>query len=1692
MIDRLNTLAKQHQQTKSLVDIQTNVFNDEFVKRGDASWASLIADFQHLEADGERLSWLRKTLGCLLKTACFAPNKDSTIGISLDDAAKFINDLTKVSINGSNVSAASMTGKIFVASAKILSSIYKDEERLTELAPKLTGIHAELFKFSWLSSKLSNRSQLQFWRHYLKKSKYEIAKFNLLPENAVGFSELVALYICAYNDVDRMIKIDWYIEEINLVCGKYSLDNTKCLDLFLTISTEYLTENYHFMIQFLSKSGLIRLGDKNDTLLAQIVAFNLSSIPAVELETYANMCAILVKSNLLNVNLVLNNLTPNHDDLEVLIKKKEAEMEEESMKGIDNPLAMAAALTNEEDETKSYRRDRHSKEKDMKDAKDAPNGSSPNVGEPNAQQSLDDPSLLKLTFIKSLLRHGCFRDATNFIRKYPKCILLDNEISTLIGEIVQYMIQPLYQAMVLPFSKKLPTKSKISTENGAAVSSKPRLMLSYTSQEKSCSILWNSQQSFYYKEWADGIETINTIDELFAFSHDLVSIIGPHLALCSQLITQICRIGVTDIQNSTVEKEAVIDKWIDYFRKFLLPIFPLIREDCITPSQLYSLLKLFPFEKRYFLYNEMITKLSQDVLVLRLESSKSEKEIKSTLKALSIDTISKDARRLSSMVSSNPFATLVAVVKQIENYDKISELVVYSSRYFSEFSYDVLQYVLLLRLTERRPSMQDDGINPMFWAQRLAIFIASLAKDCDDMNLSNIITFMIKKMHQGDSISTIILKEMLSRVAGIRDLNEVNIRRVIMLNSGEPVRVEARKLIFDSRDANISRANALTKMFTSKNAISEILIILYNKMIDTNSEEDHHKILSMKSDELNNLLWSFTELIQFSLSHEEYTASVSPFKTLVDSNHMSLSWAFHIWRSTYQQDESADIKTVVDDPSFVKDVSFDAVDFSKLSRSLFINFWKNSLYNILYDKELYEKEISNYQRILTEDNLTPRKKRHTQSKIKQLTQASEEHRVHFNSVNDYLESMKTDWSDLSTSENIKEFLQYCILPRAMFSPSDAVFTTYFIMNYLPTDVVFSAIHEMVLHDTLDLLLFSSTILESGNMGIFFETLLSNIERARTNEELSEEQRSSLFELHSNICYQIINLLCEKNYMSIRNGIEFMKHVSNVFPVVNVHTQLLITVLEQNLESESREDIKLPINALLGHLKARLRKECIPQSAFCALTEEELALKEVHDSEKKEIEEYHKCLENEKKQEEIRKKLEENKLKRDEAKEPTSYEAVQHDTMTQPNELLGDSQQDVYDRLEQWPLMKVLNFMSEVNYCLKKNNISKLSRYVTDPKSQKIINDAVNSDMPLPEYRDTILHTVENFFSKLIMNHHNPDYIYEMKEFKRGCSFLSKGSASTSADMYSDDVPPTRAKRANPTQAKRQDPIFPNAPSKPAGMHRQSDIPVVTVGNSANDRPMAPSHHFTTGNTNSRFSNAIQSDQNSRDLNGPRDNRGALPRGQKRSGPDRSEFESSKKPRNEIGNFKRNAKFSDPPRNGDYRGDRAENYSSTNYRKSKEHYRDKKVAQRDDSRREPPLRNSNDRDTDFQRGGPSDDRSRAGYDRHGSSRGPSGREGRGRDEENRGAVHRGPGGRGYDERTAGPRGQGGRDPAARNKSDRSRNSRNREDDYRYDDRQGTRGGRKEPDSRYGQSGANSSLPSGPRQSNSSNTTSRYQK
>lgn len=1356
-------------------------FDEEVLNNWSTGSEKLCDQFKELEGSVERSAWLREMFLELLNVF---QEPELPAKLTMPQVSRFIDDLCdRTSANVSGQELTSMVGKMFVSVSNQL--IEEDDSKAVSLTRINSSLSREVFKFSRISNKLMIGEQTTLLRHLLKKSKYELKKYNLLAECPTGYSQLVTLLITAYYDADNMGKIPLYIKQMYHIVGKYSLDSMRCLDIILNVSSLFITEHHTFLTEFLRSSNFWPKNNLADPFQAEglnkggnmvasnVIAFNLSQ-EAGDLDLkYIDMVCILIRNGFVNVLSIWENIRPDNKRLEQFFDDFTSELEDNSMKGVLNPLAMAAALNSGEDDEGSEAKKQPVR--DDAEAKDKKSDQDSDGQKLNAEKSDDDVlQSEKLRLLERLLVHGCITAAFYLINSHPTFVYVESLIPKLITRSFDYVIDPLYESMVLSGKKVGGSLPATIHENGM-LSRKPRLLQEYKTHDPFPGLELRSRAVFYYPQWSSNISVIDSVESLFQKSHEYLSVIGARLAVDPQLISKICRIGRVDIQKNP----DALEKWVDYVRKFIFQSTSLLDINPVVASEIYDLIRLFPFEKRYFLYNEMISRHSKDILLVKVGFNKTEREAKSILKALSIDTIDEQSRKLANLASTNPLATLIPTVKQIENYDKISELVVSTTTFFNDFACDVLQYVLLMHLTDNRIAVQSDGVNQSMWVQRLSIFIAGLAKDCDKMDITNIKEFIVKTLHSGSVVAVSILRELVSTAGGIRDHNNVNLKQLRMLYSGEPLRKVARKLIFDCRDDNRAQGTKLVRYFNSQNTLSEVIVLLYNLNMKANTQQGHYKILSARSDEMNTLLWSFIELIKHCLDAEEFAKSVLPLDELGNQYNVSTPWIFHVWRDYIDSHQEVDENV----NQMIERAKFEDVDFSRLSREVFVNFWKFSLYDIQFDKSLYDERKGVLETELATLTST-KKKNEVSNSMKDLLVSCISHQRKFNSTKQTLQEQPSEWVREMTNDSVFAFFQYCVIPRVLFSPSDAMYAASFILIAFDVSDFTKLMDVLIRSEVLSTLLFCCTSSEAGNLGIFFAQLLQEIERMRKDKELDEKECRVLYEWHTIITHQIMLTLQNKNYMSIRNGIEFMKHLSSLFPVVDSHIQLLCQTIADNLELEEREDIKLPSNALLGHLKARL-KGALNLEEFCVLNEEELEAKSKFEAELEEIRQHEAHLANEKKQIELRKQLEFNKKQREDAEKAKEVSSVDGKPIT-PKDSPSTISSDIRDsQPSSWPLGKVLRFMDELSHNFNNNNLNKAANCIFEPEERAAIQDLTKQAMPLKDFKKNLQTIVNRFLVSLVHSPKNPDFIRKLEDVNQSIDCVTRDANKKRGDMYSD-------------------------------------------------------------------------------------------------------------------------------------------------------------------------------------------------------------------------------------------------------------------------------------------------------------------
>ncbi|AGO13206.1 AaceriAFR058Cp [[Ashbya] aceris (nom. inval.)] len=1413
-VDELNALAREH------VPYAREVFTDEFLKDWATNADRLIAEYRSLSKASEQEDFVYKV---------FAEGLLFTHGALRGLVADY----------GPLASLLSALCENSSTNARILANLIncfprhgEDEANMVDLLQKLTGMDFE-FSASLVEKLLLHRwtkEQTSLYKRSLISEKYHLKKYNLLFESPLGYSQICMLLHVAYADKDRFQSAEYYWRQIQFVAGKYTLDPIRVLDVILRVSSVYVHHHHEFLVLLLQHSDYWPL-QKSDpfvwetlnvggsSVASQLIAYKLTNEKFDH--RYMDMVCVLIREGFVSYLSIFDSLGPDDETLGRYVEEYYADLSKQSQEGSLNPLAMAAALPDEDDcspavnDNKAEDKAAQAALSDQKEKDDQKQERE----RKNRQYKVKRTGKWRL--VTSCLNHGLLVPALYSIRTNEKTALsIDNLIESVL-RLFEHMIRPLHENAINAPSYQPTPKVKMKKAHSGLPSKHGRLIYECLSPNTKEKYLLNTRYVFYYKNWADRLPVIGDVDSLFYHSHEILGLLGSKLSASPALISMLSSIGVHDISTSENSEQA-IENWINYFRKFIFPALGGLEEDFIANINAYNLLKLFPFEKRYFLYHEMYSKISDADIFVRLSFNKVQRKVRGLLKSLSIDHIDDKVNEVSRLVSSNPLAALDPIVNQIENYDKVSELVVISAKGFPDFAYDVLQYVLLLKLTSGRDILQTDGINQHTWIQRLSVFIAGLANSCPKMDLTNILIFTVKNLHKDYNASLPVLKELVSKVGGIQSLNHISWKQLQMLNSGPSLQKAARSLILDTRQDSFEAARSITQTFMKVGAISELLVMLCNLNVLTQSPDIHYKILSTKCDDSNSLLWTLIEMFKYTLTREEFVAHVLPFDELVNDYNVPTEWSFCIWRDYIDEMRHEGDTSISQIDAVIDKTEFRHVSFQHLDKPLFTSFWKLTLYDVNFNKELYDETRKALNAKLDRIKLQ-REKNTLLNEVQEVMSNCLAHQKAFKIVQEMLQVNRATWFPELSQERVQAYLQFCILPRTLFSSSDATYSALFTIALLGVHDSITVFEHMIESHILGGLLFSCTVSEATNVGFFYGIIIKTFEQARSEESFDNNKLARLYHLYSVLLYDLRLLLSETNYMSIRNTIQFLNQISPMFPVVDEQIRDVCRSLESKLSDETREDIKLPCNALIGHLKSRLKTACRKQD-FYELPEEEQTEIDNFEKEKAKINEYEAAVAKETE----RKKLEQGKLQKEGAKAAVATGEKKGKAYAGTSESKEYEKGQVSEDLHpiSYQGSQILENIDSICKLLNSEGVDELPQYIRvlyfkDEMKKELSNYKGNLDA----FRQKLAAILTDYFYSMVKwPNSNPLFAQKASELEAACMQCGPPTPKATKmkvmadDLYGDDIPfnASNAKSAKPQRESRfSDTKTPAAPASEA-------------------------------------------------------------------------------------------------------------------------------------------------------------------------------------------------------------------------------------------------------------------------------------
>lgn len=1066
---------------------------------------------------------------------------------------------------------------------------------------------------------------------------YTQNKYNLLHEEIDGYAKL-------YNDLFHAFRREpthndpaTVFSIVSSLIGHYNLDPNRCLFVFLQVSSAFLPQ-FDFVLKVLKTSPWWPHTRANNTRMDLLSAGgNLHAAKALGLhivrypvdqtipEQFMALIACLIKAGFVSFGLIWPYVASDEEALTQLQAQVRARLETEASRAGASALALAAPLLDDEDDS---------------------HAAATPVNKPHLRSSTPAPSTIPtsldsriashpvMMLLNQMLAIGLYQPSLFILKLFSWLVDASSHTAALINRLGEQSVNPLYE-LTLSFAPNSLLKSLRL----------PKKILHYSTKHYTFDALDADPNTvFFYSSWAEGVPEIRTVEELFSYCDDFLKFSSVHLAQSPSLLQKICRIGCWALELDTNNTER--ERWFHFIRNYIFPSILLMGENSIVVDQVFKLLSLFPVSDRYCWYGELYQVLAKNTPHLRIAYCKTEKATKDLLKRLSKENVSQMMRRLAKLSVANPLPCFLVILQQIESYDNLISLVVDAARYFTAYGWDMLTAAILMRLTATgRSATQQNGMDDRRWLQSLASFIGRICERYPtSIDLPTLLSFLLKTFHSGDYSILVVLKEIFISMGGMQVSTNLTARQVNMIEAGASLEKIVYNNIGDARYSRTTSTNVLISCFQQLDAVNELFVLLRNMHDHQNLDNLllHLKVVTARSDDVHIVARLFTALVSF--SGKDQNLRLVPIGDFVEKYGVDLPWAFELWRPVLMRDFIENGLRYTSDrwQELLRTVSS---NFNhqwapeQLKSTLLISFWVLSLHDINYCEELYTQErlkleaftknLLDFLDISVNDKEVPRMRiqqaQHSvadnKSLLREIEPDQQKHKTHDQSIDALLSAEAPLWFT-GSDEEVRLFLQHCILPRSIHSAFDAIFSARFLFKLHELNV-----EGFSLLKTLDKLLegrilfgtlFTLTPVESENHGLFFAEILGTMIKwtnhelyvkvakglqTENNMELAfDGYREKLLKYHSALLEQLELALSNTNYMCRQNGIIFMKNLLGVYPVVEDHCERILELIQNIVMTEDREDLKLSSSALSGHIKSK-SKEWVHMWDFVPMTAE---------------------------------------------------------------------------------------------------------------------------------------------------------------------------------------------------------------------------------------------------------------------------------------------------------------------------------------------------------------------------------------------------------------------------------------------------------------------------------------------------------
>jgi len=717
-----------------------------------------------------------------------------------------------------------------------------------------------------------------------------------------------------------------------------------------------------------------------------------------------------------------------------------------------------------------------------------------------------------------------------------------------------------------------------------------------------------------------------------------------------------------------------------FLNRVLVPSLSLFQSNPSLSTELWSVLSVLPYDIRYKLYEgwkgsgleKAGLMQARDGTTKPLPNVEAEtvagKAARYSLKRLSKDNIRDMSRQLAKVTHSNPLVVFATILSQIESYDNMVEVMVEALRFVNPLGLDVLGHCVLGRLSGtsggmiNRNRLKEDGVNVSQWLQSLETFAGEFYKARPFVEFRGILYYLIGRLKVGNVMELGMLRTLLKVAGGYSfadyspaaSLNETQLDG----RSGS-VALQRETMSFGIVENTNSVACSCVRNVLQTDGLGVSLLILIAQARDRiifDSGKGAFKDVKLVGNLHDTCQVVMSILLEFLTNQEDAKDSSGKNASTGSNDNVTVYSKFLPSLQDLQNLYGLDMATIwlLCRPSVKSALKMERKElelsslkrfelseevrkaytgslpesvWSVLTPKLFEFFYMNVLGDIYCPERVFMSEISRInEEVERLEGVKHSFSKNAATEIERLKGVSKQLDLDMKQQKEHVESTLKELNDekdhfftteFITQEGAKTFLMYCIYPRAILGPDDAMYASAIAFRlhkiWTPGFSIMHYIDELI--SIVSGALFGLTEAEAANISILIWQTLKVVNKWRFEDGLYDKEvlgkpgssvestdngekstnpvsHKEFIELYNKWQYSLADALigCLKSsqYIHTRTGLVVLSRLVEVFPTGPSLGNKLLKFLEPlQDESSSRPDIRASANAYgMMLLKAR--------------------------------------------------------------------------------------------------------------------------------------------------------------------------------------------------------------------------------------------------------------------------------------------------------------------------------------------------------------------------------------------------------------------------------------------------------------------------------------------------------------------------